>query len=134
MPFEQDDTLGLIPRIRTAGQISLDLFHRDAAVGQDWLRLYPREFELLWRLADAEGETLTKAALLEDVWRLGFVPAGNRVEVAVSRIRAKLHKFRLSWMIETGPEGGYRMRTDPHRHDETLDSHPRFGNDTSENC
>src|SRR5688572_28576566 len=45
-----------LPRLRAAGPLTLDLLHRDARAGERWLALHPREFELLWRLAERPGE------------------------------------------------------------------------------
>ncbi len=44
-----------IPRFREAGDVTLDLAHRDARVEDRWLALHPREFALLWRLAERPG-------------------------------------------------------------------------------
>ena len=71
--------------------------------------LHPREFEVLWRLAETPRIVVTRKELLRDVWRLDHDPETNRVEVNISRIRAKLHPFRLSHLLATGTSGGYRL-------------------------
>ena len=88
--------------------MKLDLLHRDARSGQDWLALHPREFALLWRLAQSPGEPVSRARLLRDVWRLDFEPGTNSVEVHVSRLRAKLAAAGIEGLVETDPRGGYR--------------------------
>ena len=104
-----------LPRFRTAGPLRLDLFHRDAQHGNRWLGLHPREFQLLWRLAEASGRGVGRATLLREVWRLEHIPETNSLEVHVSRLRAKLAVSRLAWLVETDPEGGYRLgRVPPH--------------------
>jgi DNA-binding response OmpR family regulator len=45
----------MIPRLREAGDVTLDLFHRDGRVEDCWLGLHPREFALVWRLAEYRG-------------------------------------------------------------------------------
>lgn len=102
----------LLPRFIQLGCLRLDLFHRDAKIAKQWARLHPREFEVLWRLAETPGQTLSRRKLLADVWRLDYDGESNRVEVNISRIRSKLHVFKLAWMIETNPEGGYRLITE----------------------
>lgn len=98
-----------IPRRRSIGLLVLDLMHRDARAGGRWLGLHPREFGLLWRLADRPGEPVSRARLLRDVWRLDFDPGTNSVEVHVSRLRGKLAAAGLNGLIETSATGGYRL-------------------------
>ena len=98
-----------IPRLRTAGPLTLDLFHRDARAGDRWLALHPREFALLWRLAEQPGETVGRATLLREVWRLEFEPGTNSIEVHVSRLRAKLALAGIRDLVETARTGGYRV-------------------------
>lgn len=98
-----------LPRHRRIGPVLLDLLHRDANVGGRWLALHPREFGLLWRLADAPGQRVPRERLLRDVWRLAHVPETNSLEVHVSRLRAKLAAAKAAWLIETDPRGGYRL-------------------------
>lgn len=100
----------LIPRLCRAGPLTLDLFHRDAQIGGDWLRLHPREFGVLWRLAETPGAIVDKRTLLADVWRLDYEPETNSLEVHVARLRKKLARFDFAWLIETGVDGGYRLR------------------------
>ena len=87
--------------IATAGPLTLDLFHRDARAGERWLALHPREFALLWRLAEQPGEPVSLATLLREVWRLEFEPGTNSVEVHVSRLRAKLALAGMPRLIES---------------------------------
>ena len=95
-----------------AGPLRLDLFHRDAAYQGRWLSLHPREFALLWRLAETPGRTVSQQALLADVWRLTIEPGTNRVAVHVARLRRKLAAVGLEAMIATDG-AGYRF--DPMR-------------------
>ena len=103
----------LIPRFREAGDVTLDLFHRDGRVDDRWLGFHPREFELLWRLAEQPGERMTKRQLLADVWRINFEPETNSVAVHVARVRSKLQPFGLSAILATHPEGGYYLDAPP---------------------
>jgi len=101
---ERGDSL---PRRREIRGLTLDLLHRDARAGERWLALHPREFALLWRLAEQPGEPVSRATLLRDVWRLEFEPGTNSVEVHVSRLRAKLALGGMPGLVETDPAGGY---------------------------
>ncbi|GAB5349196.1 crotonase/enoyl-CoA hydratase family protein [Alteriqipengyuania sp. 357] len=116
----------LIARSIEAGPLRLDLFHRDAAVEGRWLALHPREFALLWRLAETPGRTVSQRTLLFDVWRLTFEPGTNRIAVHVARLRRKLAPMGLDGLIATdGP--GYRL--DPAGESGRLDSAPTIRND-----
>ncbi len=99
----------LIPRFREVGEVTLDLFHRDGRVDDRWLGFHPREFELLWRLAETPGERLTRRQLLSEVWRINHEPNTNSVAVHVARVRAKLGQCGLANMVVTHPDGGYYL-------------------------
>jgi two-component system OmpR family response regulator len=101
---ELEDTL---PRYRRLGRLSLDLLAREAFVDERALGLHPREFGLLWRLADTPGRPVSKESLVKDVWRMGFVPETNSLAVHVSRLRGKLNTAGLEGLVETAPSGGY---------------------------
>lgn len=98
-----------LPRWRHAGPLTLDLLRRDARAGERWLALHPREFELLWRLAERPGEPVSRARLLREVWRIDFEPGTNSVEVHVSRLRSKIATAGFAGLIETHPPAGYRI-------------------------
>lgn len=101
------------PRLRSAGPLLLDLFHRDARLGSRWLRLFPREFALLWKLAEKRGKLVSRWELLRDVWRLAHEPETNSVEVHISRLRSKLATVGLGHLVATGHEGGYFLAIAP---------------------
>lgn len=103
------DMFSTLPRWRSVGPLTLDLFHRDARLGPRWLALHPREFGLLWRLADNPGWVVTRRQLLRDVWRIAQEPDTNSVEVHVSRLRTKLAGAGCAGLVETAVEGGYRL-------------------------
>lgn len=101
-----------MPRRLGAGPVELDLMHRDGRVAGSWLGLHPREFALLWRLAETPGERVSRAQLLSEVWRLDHVPQTNSLEVHVSRLRAKLAISKADWLVRTDPRGGYRLASE----------------------
>lgn len=96
-----------MPRFRDVDGLLLDLFARDAFAERRALGLHPREFALLWRLADTPGVPVSKAELVSDVWRLGHVPETNSIAVHVSRLRAKLALAGYDALVHTHPDGGY---------------------------
>ncbi|WP_241557304.1 winged helix-turn-helix transcriptional regulator [Croceibacterium ferulae] len=98
-----------VPRALPAGPLMLDLLHRDARRGPSWLGLHPREFGLLWRLAEEPGTPVTRRTLLQDVWRIHHEPETNSVEVHVSRLRGKLALAGCADLVRTASTGGYRL-------------------------
>ncbi len=96
-----------LPRYRIHGPIKLDLLAREAYVAGRAVGLHPREFALLWRLAETPGEAVSASELLYDVWRLSFRPETNSLAVHVSRLRTKLRTSGVDGMVETLADGSY---------------------------
>ena len=96
------------PRTRRVGRLTLDLLAREAFGDGKPLNLNPREFALIWRLADSIDQFVSKQALIYDVWRMGFVPETNSVAVHMSRLRRKLAFVGFAGIIEHPPSGGDR--------------------------
>lgn len=107
------DSDSLIPRFREAGDVTLDLFHRDGRVEDCWLGLDPHEFELFWRLAAHPGKRLTHRQLLLDGWSIALEPQTNSVAIRIVRLQAKLARVGLHRMIASHPEGGYVLHAPP---------------------
>lgn len=98
-----------ISQQRRAGPLVLDLFRRDARLKDRCIGLHPREFGLLWRLAEIPHRQVSRKELLQDVWRLRHEPETNSLEVHVSRLRAKLAVSHLGWLVQTHPDVGYQL-------------------------
>lgn len=96
-----------LPRTREVGPLRLDLLARDGFVGDSRLGLHPREFALLWRLADVPGVPLRKKELVTDVWYSSHVPETNSLAVHISRLRTRLAHLGLRGLVQTAPSGGY---------------------------
>ena len=101
-----------LPRRRTLGRLELDLLTRDALIAGQPIGLKPREFELLWRLADTPDEAVSRQSLVHDVLGLRFEPISNSIAVHMSRLRGKLGAAGLKDLVET-QTGGYRLRIPP---------------------
>jgi len=126
--------LDCLPRRRVHGMLTLDLLLRDCWVGKRRLGLHPREFALLWRLAETPGEAVGPEALLSDVWALQFRPETNSLAVHVCRLRAKLAGAGVAQVIRTTQAGSYVLAPDgsasaiPLADDlRCLDAHVRLG-------
>jgi two-component system OmpR family response regulator len=70
--------------------------------------LSPREFEVLWCLAQASGRSVSQRELLHKLWGIDFDPESKVVEVHVFRLRKKL-EARGTPLIETVRGEGYRL-------------------------
>jgi DNA-binding response OmpR family regulator len=105
--------LDALPRRRDHGRLQLDLLLRDGRVGDRRLGLHPREFALLWRLAETPGAAVPPGELLNDVWQLNFRPETNSLAVHVCRLRAKLAAAGMDQIVHTTPLGAYVLVPDP---------------------
>ena len=102
-----------LPRVRRLDRLRLDLLAREGYHEDTPLNLNPREFALIWRLAENIDRPVSKQSLIHDVWRMGFVPETNSIAVHMSRLRRKLAHVGIRDLIETIPGGGYSLRN-PH--------------------
>ncbi len=94
------------------GPLLLDRLTRTAHLGQDKLRLNPREFSLLEYLILHAGETLTRTMILRNIWGYNFDPGTNVIDVHISRLRAKLDEYGGADMLLTERGTGYRLVDD----------------------
>jgi hypothetical protein len=92
--------------VRHHGRLALDPAARDASVDGRRLGLFPREFALLWRLAEEPGAAVSRTELLHDVLGLRIEPRTNTLAVHICRLRKKMHAARLSHLLVTGATGG----------------------------
>ena len=72
------------------GDLVINAGKREVYVGDDEVRLAPKEFDLLWELLDHRGIVLTRDQLLERVWGYTFAGDTRTVDVHVRQIRRKL--------------------------------------------
>jgi two-component system OmpR family response regulator len=92
------------------GPLELDLIARAARRGQRELELLPREFQLLEYMMRREGQVLTRAMLLENVWNYRFVPQTNLVDVHIGRLRRKVDASGEPPMILSIRGAGFQLR------------------------
>ena len=72
------------------GELVINAGKREVYVGDEEIRLAPKEFDLLWELLDHRGIVLTRDQLLERVWGYTFAGDPRTVDVHVRQIRRKL--------------------------------------------
>lgn len=95
------------------GELRIDLIDRRVERAGRVIRLPLREFDLLANLARVPDRPLSRAVLLKAVWRIDFDPGTNRVEVHMSRLRAKVDRGFAWPMLQTVKGLGYALRSRP---------------------
>jgi two-component system, OmpR family, response regulator len=76
--------------VLAVGPLRLDMVARSATCCGHDLDLFPREFSLLACLMRHDGEVLTRAMLLEEVWNYRSSVHTNVIDVHVSHLRRKI--------------------------------------------
>jgi two-component system OmpR family response regulator len=92
------------------GPLELDLMERMAKRGDRSIDLLPREFRLLEYMMRRKEQTLTRAMLLEEVWKYKFVPQTNLVDVHMGRLRRKVDEPNEPPMILNVRGVGFVLR------------------------
>lgn len=91
--------------------IMLDYPRRVCVCGQDTLSLTPREFDLLWFLAQHPQQVFSREQLLDRVWGFDFEGDARTVDVHITRLRHKLvHSSSPCTYLETVWGQGYRFK------------------------
>jgi two-component system OmpR family response regulator len=92
------------------GPLELDLIERTAKRGDRAIDLLPREFRLLEYMMQRKDQVLTRAMLLEEVWKYKFVPQTNLVDVHMGRLRRKIDEPHEPPMIHNVRGVGFVLR------------------------
>ena len=100
------------PKIK-AGDIEIDLPLRLVRLCGEPVRLSPKEYELLVRLAEGGGRALTHKQLLTAVWGPAHEHDVQYLRVFIGQLRQKLEADASApKVITTEPGVGYRFRGD----------------------
>ncbi|MGF1493603.1 MAG: response regulator transcription factor [Microcoleaceae cyanobacterium] len=92
-------------RVLAAGNITLDLYSREAQIDERPIKLSAKEFHLLEVFLRHPGQVLSREQLLDQVWGYDYDPGSNVVDVYVGYLRKKLSGNQ----IETVRGMGYRL-------------------------
>jgi DNA-binding response OmpR family regulator len=118
-PFEVDELIARLEALHRrvarsllfqSGPLELDRRTQMVRIDGARIELTLREYALLARLAECPGESVSRPALLADVWNTTVDPGSGVIDVHVSRLRDKLGTH--AWMIETVRGQGLRLRTE----------------------
>jgi two-component system OmpR family response regulator len=92
------------------GPLEIDLITRTVTRGDRSIDLLPREFRLLEYMMQRKDQVLTRAMLLEEVWKYKFVPQTNLVDVHMGRLRHKIDEPNEPPMIHNVRGVGFVLR------------------------
>jgi two-component system OmpR family response regulator len=101
------------PTQLSVGDLVLDPASRRVCRGDVPLTLTSRELSLLEFLMRRQGDVVTKAQILANVWDFNFEGDPNIVEVYIARLRRKIDKPFDRLTIETLRGSGYRLAEEP---------------------
>ncbi len=76
------------------------------------IMLTPKEYKLLLALAKANGKTISKQTIAEEVWNINFETGTNTIEVYINFLRNKVDKDFEVKLIKTRPGFGYFLNLD----------------------
>lgn len=97
------------PDLLQVGSLFLDRSTNRASFGERQIELAPKEFRLLWLLAEGCGRIVERDELLEALWDdVDFID-DNTLTVNVARLRRRLVELGLANVIETKRGQGYRL-------------------------
>jgi len=92
------------------GDFEMDLIERTVYCAGTKIELLPREFDLLEYFLRRPGQVITRAMLLEDLWKYHFSSETNVVDAHVSNLRKKIDAKNFPSRILNIRGTGYILR------------------------
>jgi DNA-binding response OmpR family regulator len=119
-PFSFDELLARVRAVIRRGQgqphtvlfvadLEVDTTARTVRRGGQVVPLSSREYALLEYLARREGQTVTRAEIVEHVYDFQSVPTSNVVDVYIGYLRRKIDQERPVKLLHTRRGLGYRL-------------------------
>jgi two-component system copper resistance phosphate regulon response regulator CusR len=119
-PFSFDELLARVRAVIRRGQgqphtvlfvadLEVDTTARTVRRGSQVVPLSSREYALLEYLARREGQTVTRAEIVEHVYDFQSVPTSNVVDVYIGYLRRKIDQERPVKLLHTRRGLGYRL-------------------------
>lgn len=91
----------------TKGDLTIHYKNKTVQRGNQALDLTPREFQILKKLVEADGEFVSKKELIGEIWGKAFDATSNTIEVYINFLRAKVDKPFGKKSIKTKVGYGY---------------------------
>jgi two-component system, OmpR family, response regulator len=95
-----------------AGNLEMDLIEQAVRRGKALINLLPTEFKLLEYFMQRPGQIVTRAMLLEDVWRHRVGPQTNVIDVHLGNLRRKIDSRGKSSLIKNIRGVGFKLNAD----------------------
>lgn len=92
-----------------SGPVVLDSEARSVSVDGQPLNLTPREYAIFKTLFQAPGKTFSREEILDRIWGEEYLGQTRRVDLLVSKVRAKLAEFKRDELIHSVWGVGYRF-------------------------
>lgn len=87
---EPGDVNGRAGELLSFGDLEIDPNRREVRLGEEVIRLKPKEYDLLLFLAKHQGQVLSRDLILERVWGWDFSGGSRTVDVHVRWLREKI--------------------------------------------
>ncbi|HUD71071.1 MAG TPA: heavy metal response regulator transcription factor [Dongiaceae bacterium] len=104
---------GRQPSTLRIADLDLDFLRRRVSRGDRKIDLTPKEFALLALLARRQGEVLSRAYIVEQIWDMNFDSGTNVLDVHIRRLRAKVDDPFERRLIHTVRGVGYVLEERP---------------------
>lgn len=89
--------------------LTIDLRRREVSRSGKQIKLTAREYQILVMLAEAQGETVPKKDILNNVWGSSYGTNTNTIEVFINLLRNKIDKNFEPKLIKTRIGFGYSL-------------------------
>jgi DNA-binding response OmpR family regulator len=94
------------------GAVVMDAASHTLELGGVRIELPLKEFELLFALAAAQGRTLSRRQLIDDIWGYDFAGNERTLDVHINRLRERFATEPADFSIHTVRGLGYRLEED----------------------
>jgi two-component system, OmpR family, response regulator len=96
-----------VPTVLAVADLTMNLLTREVKRGSEKIELQALEFNLLKYLMENAGQLVSKAMIIEHVWKYNFDPGSNLVEVRMFKLRDKIERQGAARLIHTVRGFGY---------------------------
>ena len=93
----------------TIGRVTMNKSSYIVSANGDKFDIPMKEFELLYKLGNSAGKTLTRDYLIEDIWGYDFDGNERTLDVHVNRLRERFPADEYGFKITTVRGLGYRL-------------------------
>ncbi len=93
----------------TIGRVTMNKNSYTVSVNGDQSDIPMKEFELLYKLGNSTGKTLTRDYLIEDIWGYDFEGNERTLDVHINRLRERFPADESGFKIATVRGLGYRL-------------------------